>query len=496
MFEIREKIESDKKWSPIIEWSSENDKEPINHYATNENDIIRKLGPSELVYEHEMKDRGMLLPFSVLFSSKNKLFHYKKKIEVAFNAWKHAHPLLRAKIMVKPDPMHADFSRDRYFVYASKEKINSMDNVKYLRVRDGNWQQFHQRELNTEPVDSQNGLLWRISFIEMQNNQYCLIFTCHHSILDGLNATLVLQHLFTLIEKSITKERIEQKLIPIHVSMEEKLFKNNQNELKALKLNHDYHVPPNDKIPKEFKKTRDAETCAQDRTKFKCFTLEASEFHKLYLNAKANGVKIAGCLNIVCALAVLDLYKEHNVDGHLTNKIYFHMLANLRRLLKMDNLTMGFWAVVMSSFLDAEPIKNKKLDKEFLAKNFWSLAKKESDSIHKRIDENEWYQNAKLSNLLLDLMEMGVKFENGSSHFCMSNLGRVPMNNLSLFKVTDIFFSVSVNENRWSAVCYHGVCTIEDKLCWSLCYNSRLFDDCIIDSLIDKIGFILDCISD
>ncbi|RNA24413.1 hypothetical protein BpHYR1_048648, partial [Brachionus plicatilis] len=92
--------------------------------------VIRKLGNAELVFEAELDNMGCLLPFSLLFESKINLFEHRHKIHKALDAWKKAHPLLCAKIKIEYDPEHAKFSRQRYFVYASKRKIRSMENVR------------------------------------------------------------------------------------------------------------------------------------------------------------------------------------------------------------------------------------------------------------------------------------------------------------------------------------------------------------------------------
>lgn len=485
-----ESLQSKNKWTPRIEWSNPEVKESINFFGTNENDVIRKLGSAELIYEYEMKTKGMILPFTILFESKKKLFEYKEKIESAINSWKNVHPFLCAKILTKPDPVHLEFSRERYFVYASKEKIKSVDNVKYITVKDGNWMRFHEEELNSDPVDSKNGLLWRLMFLEINELEYCMIFTVHHSIIDGRNAPILLQQLLDFIEKSIKNERINETLIPIDVSIDEKLFKNSQAEMKNIKLNMEYDVPQEDRIPKEFKLNE----CCESQSKFKSFTIPTDKFKQLYTKSKENGAKMAGCLNIVTALAILELYKEFKCDESYLKKIYFHMMANLRPLLKIDNLTMGFWPVVMNGFMNSEEILNQTIDMEFLKKNFWTLAKKESDSIHKRIADNELYQNAKLGNFLLDLLDMGCKFENGGVHFASSNIGQVDMYNLDLFNITQIYFSVSCNPNRWSAVNFHSICTVKDTLCWGITYNSNNYDDYVIDLLVKKILFIIDCV--
>lgn len=84
--------------------------------------IIRKMGAGEIVYDYELKLKGCILPFSLIFESKINLFEYKTQIENALNAWKRIHPFLCSKILVQNDSKHV-FSHERYFCYASKEKL-------------------------------------------------------------------------------------------------------------------------------------------------------------------------------------------------------------------------------------------------------------------------------------------------------------------------------------------------------------------------------------
>ncbi|CAF0919734.1 unnamed protein product [Brachionus calyciflorus] len=429
---LRDNNDNSNKWSFKPELTNNfymnESYESFNSYDTQEGSIIRKLGAAELVYEYEIPTKGLLLPFTLVFNSCVNLFEHKNKIEKAINKWKTSHPFLCAKIQTKQDLEHADFSRERYFVYASKDKIKSMDNVKYLILdNEMDWIKYHEIEMNSEPVDSKNGLLWRIAFLKLNTCQkYCIILTIHHAIIDGRNAPVLLQQLLYFIEKSIQNKRIEDRVYQVYPSIEETLFKNNRNEMKNVKFNPDYFIPHQNRIPKEFKNKKQTDNNESVDSKFKCFTIKNEKFRGLYKNSKLNKTKLTGCLNVVTALACLEMYKEFKC--------------------------------------------NQKQD-------------------------NELYENAKLSNLLLDLFDENIQFQNGGSHFCISNVGRIDhAYKMQLFKTKEMFFSVSVKENRWSAVNFNGLCTIDDTLCWSLCYNSYCYDDDVIDFLIQKIIFIIDCI--
>lgn len=480
------------KWMPKVDISSHYFSDSVSYYGMKENDLIRKMDSAELLFEQEMMQKNFLLPFSVLFQSKINLFEHKHKIHRALDAWKKSHPLLCAKIKTDLDPEHEKFSRQRYFVYASRRKIRSLENVKFVRAKNENsWKFFHEQEMNENPVDSRNGLLWRLMFIQLSKIRYCIIFTVHHAIIDGRNGAVIVQQLIDLIEKSIRNQRLNTKVIHIEPSIEDKLFKNNEKEISSIRLNQNYHIPHENRIPKELK----SQDGSSSRTKYKCFKIEPEKMKKLYEKAKDHGTKLAGCFNIVTALAYFELYKQFKCEKKFTECIYFHMLANLRPFLNIDNLTMGFWPVPLNGHLNTETFMDFTVDKNFLTKYFWQMAKKESDSIHDRISHNELFENAKLSSALLDLIDNDFKFENGAVHFAMSNLGKIAAyKKFDLFKIEEIYFSVSCAENRWSSVNFHGLCTFDDTLCWSFSYNSKYFDERIIEILIEKILFIIDSI--
>ncbi|RNA24412.1 hypothetical protein BpHYR1_048647, partial [Brachionus plicatilis] len=120
----------EKKWAPKADISSHYYSDSVNYFGMQENEMIRKLDSAELLFEQELSKNNFLLPFSLLFESKINLFEHRHKIHKALDAWKKAHPLLCAKIKIEYDSEHAKFSRQRYFVYASKRKIRSMENVR------------------------------------------------------------------------------------------------------------------------------------------------------------------------------------------------------------------------------------------------------------------------------------------------------------------------------------------------------------------------------
>ena len=462
--------------------------------------ILRKLGGAEIVYDYELKQQGCILPVSLLFTTKINLFESKHLIEDAIRNWKKYHPFLCSKIMIKDENDNIitrqdenymnTFSLDRYFVLADQSKINGFDNIKYYRLDSVNqnlWMLLHERELNLEPIDCDNGLLWRLMFIELGKtnenlNNYCMIFTVHHAIVDARNCFAVLNHLLTIFEKMYLGKFDEAsiKKFDLNPSIEEKLFNNDMTKLNDLKLNDKYDISPDNKISSSFKNSVDKNVNFFDDyeqndkfielfndinaeslfvhdlitnrnenkliSKFVSFKLNENTLNTLLKGCKANNIKLTGCLNMICALATYDLYKnfEKNEENErLSEKICYHLLANLRPFLNIGNLNVGYWAIVLNGILNTNDEEFDLSNDLFYKEKFWQLAKEESDTIHSRIKEGELIENAKLDMVLLKMIQEDFKFENGGVHFAISNLGPLKQVDLDNITLTENYFNTS-----------------------------------------------------
>ena len=225
--------------------------------------ILRKLGAGEIVYDYEIRLRNMILPITLVFDSKIDLFEHRSKVDAAIRKWKSLHPLLGARIVAKPDQDPSKFSKERYFAKASDEKIASLDNVSYMRLLGANKNTnltryvdlLIEREMNIETVDSENGLLWRLMIVELSRTQtYALIFTAHHSIIDAKNGFTLVNRILDLMDVSLNGVEFGEDLRPFELnpSMEEKLFANDPDALKNMKVNEKFEFTPDSKILKEF----------------------------------------------------------------------------------------------------------------------------------------------------------------------------------------------------------------------------------------------------
>jgi hypothetical protein len=305
----------------------------------------------------------------------------------------------------------------------------------------------------------------------------------------------------------------------LELSIEEKLFKDNPVELFNIKnLNTDNFTDFN-KIPELFsrlngdnreglneaieskngwfvdiindKRLTLRDLIEQSNSKFVTktngFVLESDRFCAILKYCKKHETKLTGCLNTITALATFKLYKSHmpnNVD--LYDIIQYHCLVNLRPFLQppLDNLASGYWATVFNCELNTKDLT--KID----SSTFWKLAKCESDSIHTRISNKEHFESAKLDTALL--IDIENEFQNGSTHFALSNLGSMTTESKNFIEIDEHYFGTSCQAKRWTSLIFHGLCTINNRLCWSITYNSELIRDEIVEELIQNLNEIID----
>ena len=495
---------------------------------TNELVLLRKLGNAELIYDFEIKHNGCVLPFTFLFSSSVDLFAYKAEIERAIHKWRQKHTFLNSRIVILDPGNPRDekgYSRERFFALQNPAKMASLENVSYLRLNRKSspqsktyWEFLHERELNILPVDSREGPLWRLSIIEIEaKKDYVFILTIHHAIVDGRNAYCIVEQLLALVDQEIANPSPkEEDYLEIYKnlklnkpqvcdSIETKLFNDNETIINDTKFNPDFELSPDCKIPDEFGRLELIETETTDETpefiylfekqdrpplsvnnknnnefervtQFTSLSFEADKVNKLLMKCRRANAKLTGCLHVICSLATYDLYSSHNIDLSMYRRIWYHFVVNLRPSLNIDNLEMGYWPVVQNGVFDIDGKILEVDKKDWYDIEFWKLVKLESDSIHRRLREKEHIESAKLDKFLLDLIDQNFKFEQGGGvHFALSNVGSFESAKLKNFKIRGMYYNVSCADNRWSTGIFNGLATIENRLCWSIGSNSRIF---------------------
>ena len=328
----------------------------------------------------------------------------------------------------------------------------------------------------------------------------------------------------------------------ISTSIEEQLFANAPEKLYDINPNLKYGISECNKIPASLAPHHPADSCsfhlastggrftrlfggdgdetiyvsdlvsARDSntilSKFVAFSFESSMLERLLAACKRHACKLTGCLNLACALATRRLYAKYakyaddEADAQsVSDQICFHFLANLRPHLRMDNVKMGYWAIVLNGIIEISDEQQDAggalADDDAMSEWFWRTAKRESDSIHERIGAGELIENAKLDTCLLELIDDDHVFENGSVHFAMSNLGALQQQQDQrppLIHVEQLYYNTSCAPKRWTSVVFHGLSSINGRLCWSLAYNAQLVSDKCIAALVDNIRDVLNAL--
>jgi hypothetical protein len=514
--------------------------------------VLRKLGNAELVYEYEINHKGVILPFTFLFSAAKDngvdLFAHKAHIDKCIHKWKQMHTFLNCRVAILDEANPRDekgFSRERFFALMPPDRMRSLENITYLRLdrkRQANnrafWEFLHERELNIDTVDSRNGPLWRLSIVEIEPKQeYAFIMMIHHAIVDGRNAYAILEQLLNMIDREISSPSDhddDDSTDPVELyssvrrsvceSIESKLFHNDQTLIEDIKLNPKYELTPESKVPPEFAPTQPeyTETTSETPefvflfekasrkplsinnnnegefervTQFQSLCFEADKVGKLLAKCKLANAKLTGCLNVICSLATLDLYRSNAIAEELYQKIWYHYLVNLRPFLHIDIMTMGYWPVVQNGFFEVRDSAQIDVNSAewYKSGEFWRFVKEESDTIHRRLGAGEHIETAKIDKILLDLFDQEFKFEQGGGvHFAVSNVGSFGSQRVERFRAREMYYNVSCAPNRWSTAIFHGLSTIDGRLCWSVGWNCQLYHRRFIDSLCESIRKVFD----
>lgn len=138
--------------------------------------IIRKLGQNEKIFHGSMNNNASYIFRAAIVTSEIDLYKHMHVLHEAIEQWKMAHPLLRSRVLTRLPNQYPNMNSQRvekYFALATDQKLNSMDNVKFLYYNshspstcDDIWKLLVEKE-TTQPMDGENGLLWRLTFFQV-----------------------------------------------------------------------------------------------------------------------------------------------------------------------------------------------------------------------------------------------------------------------------------------------------------------------------------------
>ncbi|CAF0843296.1 unnamed protein product [Brachionus calyciflorus] len=441
----------------------------LNNYQ-----MIRKLGESECLYDHEVIHGNLYL-------TRTFLVHVKKgdiNMNLARKAcsfWCSKNPLLKAQIF------RSDLSKyDRYFVkYDNEILFEKFKNVKLITSEDEfEWKELMDREIVT-PFDLKKDPLWRLLIIKLLNQKnlefnYAFILTTQHTIGDGRNiftlgieflnilSKLVEDENFNLIEESkISKfsaeDLIESKKFIFGEEKNENIFDNLNRGLECFgdKLNGQHGKMEYFKIPKE-----------------------KLEKLKLIMKNHSRHSKLSGIISGLIFLGQKNIMKKFNIKQQ---RCQFIILASVREKLGIDNSYGG----VFSSEV------NQCLDFDLNINNFWDFVEKQSlelhDSIRKNLDIKIFEKtDESWENILQN------KYDEGFLNGIISNLGVMSSTSSDKIKVVEHYVRMPAVYGRISSTMFNGISTVNGTLCWAISYNEKYFTKKFQTELIDEINGIVD----
>lgn len=507
----RKKLELPKESNYLTNSTLESLLTPPSSSTPKKFQILRKLGACECVYDYEHSIGNVILTHVFKLKTKIDLIQNETHILQSIYKWKQRHALLRAKILTfKTDEKVC--SSEKYFTVTNDDyDCLSKHNLWFYTINsDLNEQEclrlISDYSYNLPFIDSANDLLWRLGLVKFSSCCYFLVFTVHHAIVDARNVFSIIDELLGILVEN-TSSHYESASFRIEDSIEDKVL-NSPMRKTPYDFNHGQEFTESCKIPLNFGHNKATETFIQvelisksnkisissiDKsiTKTKQFCINSKQLECLLSKCKIHNTKLTGCLNMATILATRKLYNFFKSDP-LLNRIQYHVLVNLRTYLSpaLSNNSMGYFAVVFTSIFNEETQMN---EETFWSDKFWFLAKQESDAIHNRIYNNEHFENAKHDIQLLEQINSDNKFSNANVHFAMSNLGVMNQSTKSLdtIKIDEHYFGTTCVQNRWSALVFHGITTVNDQLCWSISYNSECIRDEVIDYLSNFINEIL-----
>lgn len=423
---------------------------------------LRKLGSIE-----KFLTSNFQLTFSFKIVSQIGILDKKLLVYDSLNEWKLLNPLLRCKI-AKNDANELAFE----FIQ------DSLDNIEFIQDESSNWNSLIQNQLNNE-INVFESLLWTIKFIKLVdlNDEYLIIFTTNHSIIDGRSGYIIVLELLKIIQNKFDENFKKQKPKIVLNSVENLIFN------KYTKDEIIYYQPPAHKAPSFLTLSN---MHSSKITSFLRFRLESDEFNKLISQCKKYNTKLTSCLNLIWTFAFKMLYLKYDL-ANLTQEISFTNSISLRKFHdefrnnEAENHIMGYYI----NNLNETFYEEINFESDDWIKKFWYLSSVYSIRLHDRLNKGEQFK----ASMLVRKTEK----DEFNLHFGLSNMGRVPPSLLcenSKINVNECFVHLKLNpdfKGRWFMSHYF---TINNVLFGSLSYNSNVIPAHIIEEIYDNFKFI------
>lgn len=199
---------------------------------------IRKMGNLEIYFLNNQNRR--LVTYCLKLKSKINLNDNQDLVLKAIKEWKKLHPFLRCKVTSILNEQRNN--KEHYFCYQDDD---SNKNIKFISLEDKeSVKLIVEKEPHLE-IDINNELMWRILICivndDIEKGQY-LIFTIHHSIMDGRCSYYILLQLLDIIESIYLGKFKPIEGEPMILESIEELFFKNMNTLISSLLCQSIHL--------------------------------------------------------------------------------------------------------------------------------------------------------------------------------------------------------------------------------------------------------------
>lgn len=497
----------------------------LNFKTDNQNrEILRKLGYSEIYYNNSCVNGNLQVLYSFLITSKHDLYLNRDRINHAINHWQQQHPFLQCGISYKDeyDDLNKKINFNRYFVKLDNE---ALENVEFLYLKQQvetedkkqSFTKLNELFLNS-PIPFQSEILWRLVFVKLSNEHYCVFFQHYHEICGGVGGTRLMKQLLTIIDNNLEGKEVECiNKLPVPKALENLLYDDNEAIIDSVKIpQEDYEI-----FSKSFILTEnilenitlnfemngqlfnfiDNSLSVYSLKTYKLF--EKADYFKLnkiqtqefLKKCKMNNAKPNGAFASIIALALCKTFKTYYVKY---NDINYGSIINLNQFLTqfVDINSMGQYPSRVVFNINADLIESAfDSDNSIKLNSLWLIAKNETSKLRKIIDEKRMFEYPKLrKNDIQKVLQIPQsepqKCLSFNSYFFISNFGALVSipEYIGNLKIIDHRLHTSTFSEEIPILFPLYVSMVNDCICFSFQLNTKFkidFFECYIKNVQD-----------
>ncbi len=225
----------------------------------------------------------------------------------------------------------------------------------------------------------------------------------------------------------------------------------------------------------------------ENNSKFRFVCFDSKINLILIEKCKQANVKFYGLLNAILNIAFKKLYNKYGSnETDKEHDIYYVNTVSLRYKLDESllhgqdcNEIMGYFVNFM---LNKSHIETDKIDNP---KSFWNFVKNETDNFQSRLKNNEHLSEPKWAK--------NLNSNEQNCDYWLANLGVLPHNYKEggIFEISDSFFASKSCIEFKDRFVLNNFVTINNKLYWSISFNSYFTDQFFIDDYVNYVKEIV-----